>query len=124
VILFKSAEWVYREQREPIPILKTLNGRTYFSQKVTQLSAGDNVIDAPPSYPHGLLSRDTCISSTELKKPIWQKGSLSPPRKTFFTLSIHFKNKIISQRATVCLNILLLKYMVFFLVIYVFLQIS
>jgi hypothetical protein len=38
-----------------------------------------NVLDIPASNKHGFLWRDTCISSTQLNKPVWNEESLSPP---------------------------------------------
>jgi hypothetical protein len=47
--------------------------------KLTQFSQGNKVLDAPVSITDGLLSKDTCVSSTLLNRPIWNKVSLSPP---------------------------------------------
>jgi hypothetical protein len=69
----------YLEQNESFSTLKTLICRKYSSQKLTQLSQGTNVLDAPDSNIHGFLWRDTCVSSTQLNRPIWKKESLSPP---------------------------------------------
>jgi hypothetical protein len=66
--------------------------RKYSFQKVNEFSLGNNVLDAPVSNTDGFLSRDTCISSTYLNKPIWNKMSLSPPGKVSFADSILFKN--------------------------------
>jgi ribosomal protein L31E len=35
---------------------------------------------------------DTYVSSTQLNKPIWNKGRLSPPGKYHVAVSIDFKN--------------------------------
>jgi hypothetical protein len=43
----------------------------------TQFSQGNNVLDAPASDTNGFLWRDTCVFSTQLKRPIWKKESLS-----------------------------------------------
>jgi hypothetical protein len=66
------------EQRGPISLLKTLNGRTLPFQKLMPFSQGNNVSNAPASNPDGVLSRDTSVSSTQLKRPFWKKGILSP----------------------------------------------
>jgi hypothetical protein len=44
--------------------------RKYSVQKLTQVSQGNNVVDAPVSNTHGFLSRDTWVSSTQLNRPI------------------------------------------------------
>jgi hypothetical protein len=36
------------------------------------------VLDGPVSNIDGFLWRDTCVSSTQLNRPIWKKESLSP----------------------------------------------
>jgi hypothetical protein len=51
-------------------------------QNQSQFSQGNNVLDASASTIDGFLWRDTCVSSTLLKSPIWNKESLSPPLKT------------------------------------------
>jgi hypothetical protein len=38
-----------------------------------------------------VCSRDTCVSSTQLNRPIWNKESLSPPWNTVAAGSIPFK---------------------------------
>jgi hypothetical protein len=50
------------------------------------------VIDAPASNTDGILMIDIYVSSTQLNNPIWNKESLSPPRKTRVAGSIPFKN--------------------------------
>jgi hypothetical protein len=37
------------------------------------------VLDAATSNIDGFLWRDTCVSSTQLNRPIWNKVSLSTP---------------------------------------------
>jgi hypothetical protein len=61
-------------------------------QKVTQFSQGNKVLDLSASNTGGLLSRDTCVSSTLLNRPIWNKVSLSPPLETLDTGGFPFKN--------------------------------
>jgi hypothetical protein len=48
-----------------------------FLSKTPQLSKGNNVLDAPPSNTDGFLLTDTYVSSIQLKRPIWNKISLS-----------------------------------------------
>jgi hypothetical protein len=47
--------------------------------KQTQFSQGINVFEVPASNTEGFLSRDTFISSTQLKRPNRNKHSLSLP---------------------------------------------
>jgi hypothetical protein len=51
------------EQNVPLSPLKTLIGRQYSFQKLSQFSQGNNVLDAPPSNIDGFLARNTCDSS-------------------------------------------------------------
>jgi hypothetical protein len=44
---FNSAEYACLEQRQPVSTLKNLSCRKYSFQKLTQLSQGNNVLDAP-----------------------------------------------------------------------------
>jgi hypothetical protein len=76
---FNSVEFVYLEQTEPTYILKNLSTRSISFQKQIKFSQENNVLDDPASNTVGFLSRDTCVSSAQLKKPIWNKQSLSPP---------------------------------------------
>jgi hypothetical protein len=64
----------------------------YSFPKLTQLSQGRNVLDAPASTSDGGLWTDTCVSSTQLNKPIWNKQSLSPLLKSHLAESTLFKN--------------------------------
>jgi hypothetical protein len=76
---FNSAEKAYFLQTEPISTLKNLSCREYSFQKLTQFSQGNNVLDAPAFIKDGFLCRDTCVSSTQMNRPIWNKESISPP---------------------------------------------
>jgi hypothetical protein len=69
---FNSDELAYLEQTMPIAKLKYLTFSKYSFQKVTQFSLGNNLVDAPVSNIDGFLSRDTCISSTQVTRPIWK----------------------------------------------------
>jgi hypothetical protein len=51
--------------------------KKYSIQKVTQFSHGNNVLDAYASNTDGFLFRDTCVSSTQLNKPVWNIKSLN-----------------------------------------------
>jgi hypothetical protein len=46
--------------------LKTLVGRQYSLQKLTQFSLANNMLDGLACNLEGFLSRDTCVSSTHL----------------------------------------------------------
>jgi hypothetical protein len=52
---------------------RTQTGRQYSFQKLTQFSQGNNVLDAPHSNVGGFLSRNICVSSTQLNRPILNK---------------------------------------------------
>jgi hypothetical protein len=58
------------KRNEPFYILKTMICRKYSFQKLTQLSQGNNVLDVPASNTDGFLLKDTCVSSTQLNRPI------------------------------------------------------
>jgi hypothetical protein len=72
-------KYAFLEQIEPISTLKTMIWRKYSFQKVTKFPQGNNVPDAHASNTDGCVCRDTCISSTQLKRSIWNKMSLSSP---------------------------------------------
>jgi hypothetical protein len=50
------------KEKEPFSILRALNCRKYFFQKLPKSFEGNNVVDAANSHTDGLLSRDTCVS--------------------------------------------------------------
>jgi hypothetical protein len=62
-------------QNVPFSPLKTLMGVQCSFQKLTQFSQRINVQDAPASNTGGFLSRDTCVSSIQVNRPIWNKVS-------------------------------------------------
>jgi hypothetical protein len=62
--------------------LKNPNGQAVFLYKTTSIVTGTNLLDAPASNRDDFLSRDTCTTSPQLNRPIWNKMRLSPPRKT------------------------------------------
>jgi hypothetical protein len=67
------------EQNELFSTLKTMICRKYSFQKLNEFSQGNNVPDVPASNSDGFLWRDTCVSSTQLNRPICRKQSLFPP---------------------------------------------
>jgi hypothetical protein len=71
-----------------------------------------------------VFCQDRRVSSTQLKRPIGKKGSISPPWKTQVAQRIPFKIKINTHRETMYLTLLLITQMVYFGQIYEFLQIS
>jgi hypothetical protein len=58
------------EQTELISTLKQLIWMMHFFQKLTQFSQRNNVLDAAATNIDGFLWRDTCVSSTQLNRPI------------------------------------------------------
>jgi hypothetical protein len=58
------------EQTEPFSTLKTIICRKCPIQKLKQFSQGNSVLDATGSTVNGFLSRYTCVSSTQLNRPI------------------------------------------------------
>jgi hypothetical protein len=75
----KSAEQTYLEENVNFSRLKCVTFRKYSFQNTLQLSKGINVLNAVVSIVHGYLWRDTCVSLTQLNRPIWRKQSISPP---------------------------------------------
>jgi hypothetical protein len=59
--------------------LKTVIWRKYLLQTLIQFSLGNNDLDATASNRDGCLWRDSCLSSNQLNRPIWNKMTLSPP---------------------------------------------
>jgi hypothetical protein len=57
----------------PFYPLKSMIGRPYSSQKLTQCLQGNNMEDVSGSNIDGFPSRDTCVCSTQLNRPIWNK---------------------------------------------------
>jgi hypothetical protein len=54
-------------------LLKVFLSQTY------SVITGKKVVDAPASNTDVLLLEATCVSSTQMHRPIWNKHSLSPP---------------------------------------------
>jgi hypothetical protein len=78
---FCSDEYAYLEQKQSISTLKLLSCRKNSFQKLSQYAWGNKVLDATACKTDGFLSRETCLSSTYLNRPIWNIMSLSPPWK-------------------------------------------
>jgi hypothetical protein len=47
--------------------------------KITEFSQENNVLESAASFIDGFFWRDTCVSSTQVNRPIWSKQSLFPP---------------------------------------------
>jgi hypothetical protein len=82
------------------------------------------VLDPPASNTDGFIWRGTCVSTTQLDGPIWNKVSLYHPWKTYDAGTFHFKNLLNSHREAMCKMLLLLTPMVFFREIHVFFELS
>jgi hypothetical protein len=79
MFFFNSSELAYGKQREPITMWKNPHCRKHSFQKLTQLSQGNNVLDTADSNINGFLWRDTCVSSTQVRRPFWNPMCLSLP---------------------------------------------
>jgi hypothetical protein len=77
ICFFKLAGSAYLEQNEHLSTVKSLIGRKCSLQR--ELPQGNDMLDVPASNNGGFLWRDTCISSTQLNRPVWKKESPSPP---------------------------------------------
>jgi hypothetical protein len=60
------------------------------------------VLDAAACNLDGFLWRDTCVSSTQLNRPIWNKQSLSPPGNTCAAGRVLFKKSKNSRLEEMC----------------------
>jgi hypothetical protein len=54
-----------------------------FLQKLAQFSQGNNVVLAAVSNIDGFLWTDTCVSSPQKNRPIWNKVSLCSPSRSY-----------------------------------------
>jgi hypothetical protein len=79
------------------------------------------VLDDPAYNTDGFLWRDTCVSSTYLKRPIWSKQTYLH-LATYVAGNIHFKNQVNAHRETIWYMLLLLTLTVFFQEIHEILQ--
>jgi hypothetical protein len=121
--VFLQLRWIgLCETKWDFLYLETVISRKYFFQKLTQFSQGNNVIHAAASNTHSFLSKDICVSSSHLNRPLMNKVSLSPPWKLWFPGSIHSKKLLSCHRETMCYMLQLLIHMVLFGEIHVFLQ--
>jgi hypothetical protein len=93
----------------------------YLSQKLTQFSQQNNVLDPTLSDIDALLSRNARISSTQVNGPIWNKWEVLPLENPD-TGYIPFKRVTQFSQVTMCYTPQLLTYMLFFPETYVFLQ--
>jgi hypothetical protein len=110
------AQWSYLHHE--IPLLKEV-----FLEKLSQFPQGNNALDLPASNTDGCLWTDTCVSLTQLNRPIWYKMSLCPPWKLWFAEAFLSKTNS-AHRETMFEMPLLLTQMVFFGEIHVFLQLT
>jgi hypothetical protein len=58
------------EQTQPVYTLKNLRSRKFSVQKFTQFSQGNNVTFDLASMTDGFLSRETCVHSVQVSRPI------------------------------------------------------
>jgi hypothetical protein len=72
------------------------------------------VIDNPACHKDCFLQRETCVSSNQLKRPVWSKESSSPHWKTAVCWSILFKKQLNSHRVIIYSTLQLLTEMDFF----------
>jgi hypothetical protein len=76
---FNLTEWAYLKENDLFSNLKIVICRKYSLQKLTKFSEGTNMLDAAASNRDASPWRDTCVSSTHLKRPFWTKQSIFPP---------------------------------------------
>jgi hypothetical protein len=91
-------------QTELIFKLKHVSCRKYCFQKLTEFSQGKNVLGAPASNIDGFVWRDTCVSSSQAKRPIWNKMSLSPSENyDFRDVFLSKTNSIVNwEQCSIC----------------------
>jgi hypothetical protein len=59
--------------------LETPKVQEVFLSKLSQFSKENNVLHTLASNRDGFLSRDTCVSSTQVDRPLWSNMGPSPP---------------------------------------------
>jgi hypothetical protein len=92
--VFLQNSWIYLlEQAYPSSTLKLLSCRKYSFQKLSQFAWGNNVHGSHASHTGFFFSRDTCVSSSYLKSPIWNK-------EPFYTLKILSCRKYFFEKHT------------------------
>jgi hypothetical protein len=84
-------EKAYLEQTQPVSTLKHLSFRKTSFQKLNILT-WKHMQEGAVSNIDGFLWRDTCVSSTQQNRPIWRKGSLSPPGNNKVAGTLPFRN--------------------------------
>ena len=89
-------------QQSICPPWNTYSSEKSSFQKTTSILTGNQVLLAPATQTNGFLSRDTCISSTQLDRLIWIKMSFSPSWKLWFSGSIPFKHYFNSHSVRMC----------------------
>jgi hypothetical protein len=93
--VFLQLSWIgLLGKNEHFYILKMLIGRIYSLQKLTQYSEGNNVLDVASTRIDSFLWRGTCVSSPQLNRRMWNKMSLSPLWKLWWTWSTSFKRAL------------------------------
>jgi uncharacterized HAD superfamily protein len=75
----KSDEYTNWEETDPNSSFKNISCRKDSFQKLTKFSQGNNVLYAATSNRDGFLWRVTCVSSSQVNLPIWNKDGLSAP---------------------------------------------
>jgi hypothetical protein len=85
-----------------------------FLSKRTQFSQGNNVVDAAASNRDRFLSQDICVSSTQLKRPIWNNIAYLHLEKHKLQEVFFSKLTQFSQEKQMRQILLLLTQMVFF----------
>jgi hypothetical protein len=75
---YNSDKLAYLEQNEFLSF-ENADGRQYSRKKLTQVSQGNNVLDAPASNLDNFILRHTCVYSNQLNRPILNKVTVSPP---------------------------------------------
>jgi hypothetical protein len=74
VFLHFSWRGLFWTKRGVLP-LENPDWQQYSFLKDTQYSQGNNVLHAPASNFHGFISGDTCVSSTQVNRPIRKKNA-------------------------------------------------
>jgi hypothetical protein len=90
----------------------------------TFISQREKMLYAPASNTDIFLLGDTCVSSTQLNRPIWNNESLAPPGKHKLLEVFLSQTYSILTGKKMCYMLLFLTQMFFFQEIHVFLQLS
>jgi hypothetical protein len=120
---YKLAEEANLEQNEPFSTEKILILGSYSFQNQIQFGQGNSVLDAPASNRDCFLARNTCVSSLEPSRAIWNKMSLFDLENCDLQgLLISTTNSALKVKQ--CALLQLLAYMLFFEEVHEFLQLS